>query len=101
MIALRIVYAYESLTHMNHALTGKSLRHEQVGDYTMAKDARSTVFQAGIDEGKRLTKIRVLEHLEAKYIDDKENRPERGSPEAKMILDLARDLSKSIEEWDL
>lgn len=66
-----------------------------------SKNARSTVMQAGVEEGKRETKVAVLTWLENRYVHDREKRPDRGSPEAQFMLELVNDLTKYIDTLEV
>lgn len=52
-------------------------------------DPDFALFQAGVEEGKRLTRMEVLGFLEKEYIDDT---IERGSAKGEAILGLVKEL---------
>lgn len=61
----------------------------------MRKDPTYPIFRVGVERGKMATQYEVLTFLEKKYIEDDE-RPERGSPEAKAILKVAKELAEYL-----
>jgi len=66
----------------------------------MAANARSTVFQAGMEEGRMQVRKAVIEFLEDRYVNAPD-RPDRGSPEGKQLLALTTDLVKFVESVEL
>ena len=66
----------------------------------MKKDPTFPIFLDGMKRGKQAVQYAVLTYLENKYIDD-ENRPDRGSPEAKNLLNLAKELAQFLRDLDL
>ena len=67
----------------------------------MAVGARSTVFKAGMEEGRSQVRTLVITHLKEKLIDDKGNRPDRGSPEYEWAMDFTNGLVKYLETVEL
>lgn len=57
------------------------------------KAARDEGFQEGLDKGRR----EILDFLQRAYIED-EGRPDRGSPEARAILEVANKVAKHIQK---
>lgn len=53
-------------------------------------------YRVGYGEGYKDCRMKVLNHLSYKYINDP-NRPDRGSPEALAILALVRELSELMK----
>jgi hypothetical protein len=62
---------------------------------------RSTVFKAGMEEGRQQVRKSTIQFLEDRLVNDKENRPDRGTPEYKFAMDLIRDTVKHIETAEL
>lgn len=61
----------------------------------MKKDPTYPIFKEGMRRGKEVIKYEVLTFLENKYVHD-EDRPERGSDEAKYLLGLVTELTSFI-----
>lgn len=66
-----------------------------------ANNNRSTVFKTGMEEGRAQVKAAVIDYLRNALVDDKENRPDRGSPEYEFGMNLTRNLMKHLESVEL
>jgi hypothetical protein len=62
---------------------------------SMKTDPDYPIFEIGLKEGRAQMKKEALTFLQNKYLG--ENAPERGSIEAKAILQLARELSEELQ----
>ena len=64
-------------------------------------NARSTVFKSGMEEGRAQVRVAVVDFLKEKVVDNKETRPERGTPEYEYCMGLTRELMEFIKGVEL
>lgn len=62
----------------------------------MKQDPDYPIFEVGRKQGREEMRIKALTFLQDKYLSD-DNRPDRGTPEAKAILQLAKELSELLQ----
>jgi hypothetical protein len=61
---------------------------------SMKSDPDYPIFEAGVEEGKRLAKKQALDFLQEKYMDEDVM---RGSVEGRAILQVTRELSEALK----
>jgi len=64
-------------------------------------NARSTVFKAGMEEGRMQVRAAAIDFLKDYLVDDKEQRPVKGTPEYEYSMTLTRELIKHIGTVEL
>lgn len=64
-------------------------------------NTRSTVFKAGMEEGRAQVHKAAVDWLENRLVNDRETRPDRGSPEYEFGLELTREFLKFVRELEL
>lgn len=62
---------------------------------------RSTVFIAGMEEGRQQVRTATIAFLEERILTNVETRPDRGSPEYQFAHELIRDLIKHVDTVEL
>lgn len=80
---------------MAKAISQAKLKRFMEHAETMKDDPDYPLFEAGIKEGNRLLRLEALTFLENKYLDPN---LDVTTDEAKIILRIARELSKHLRE---
>jgi len=61
-----------------------------------ARDPDRLIFDAGRKEGRQQMRVEVLTYLQEKYLDAPD-RPDRNTPKAEAILELAAELAEKFK----
>jgi hypothetical protein len=95
---LNVLTTYYRWDNMSKAYDSQLRGYRTPVPGRMKKDPTYPIFEQGVQLGARLAVKAMLDRLEAKYLTD-EDRPDRHTPEAKAILEVARELGKLTREF--